>query len=224
MTVEHAPVITRIPGPVGPLEALLVEPAKTTSLRAAVVFGHPHPKFGGTMHTKVVYHAVKAFARIGCAALRFNFRGVGASAGAWDGGTGEQDDYRSAIDFMNNRYPNVELWTAGFSFGAWIALKIGSTDPRVSTLIGISPPVDTKPEYDLSDVITSQKPIFLIHGAHDELIPLSNMWRFYGRLEEPKELAVIDSANHLFDGHVTEIGDTIEQLLGDFHVFNTNGH
>ena len=223
MSIDRAPTVCQIPGPVGPLEALLTEPVvgpdgHAPNPRGAVVFGHPHPKFGGTMHTKVVYQAAKAFARIGCATLRFNFRGVGLSAGVWDDGRGEQDDYRAALDFAAVRYPHVELWTAGFSFGAWIALSVGAADPRVCALIGIASPVDTKPEYDLSAVVASTKPKFLIHGERDELIPLTRMWTVYGRMEEPKELVVIDAANHLFDGHVSEVGDAIEDLLGDFHA------
>ena len=181
MSIDRAPTVCQIPGPVGPLEALLTEPVvgpdgHAPNPRGAVVFGHPHPKFGGTMHTKVVYQAAKAFARIGCATLRFNFRGVGLSAGVWDDGRGEQDDYRAALDFAAVRYPHVELWTAGFSFGAWIALSVGAADPRVCALIGIASPVDTKPEYDLSAVVASTKPKFLIHGERDELIPLTRMW------------------------------------------------
>ena len=104
-----------IPGPGGRLEALLDEPAalrhvgasgllamgSETGVRAAVVFAHPHTEYGGTMHTKVVYQAAKALSRIGCAVLRFNFRGAGASDGAFSNGPGEMDDMRAAVDFMS---------------------------------------------------------------------------------------------------------------------------
>src|SRR6478672_11743023 len=109
-----AEVVREIPGPTGALEALIDNPAG--SPRAVVVFAHPLPIEGGTMHTKVVYQGAKALARTGCAVLRFNFRGVGASAGAWDEGRGECDDFRAAVDFMNAQYPATELWAAGFSF------------------------------------------------------------------------------------------------------------
>ena len=92
------------------------------------------------------------------------------------------------------------------------------TNPQVCALIGIAPPVDTKPEYDLSAVVASPKPKFLIHGERDELIPLTRMWTVYGQMAEPKELVVIDTANHLFDGHVNEVGDAIADLLGDFRA------
>src|SRR5215207_250944 len=125
---ELAEIVREIPGPVGPLEVLVDLPTGTSTSakataddkpRAAVVFAHPLPIEGGTMHTKVVFQSAKALARIGCAVLRFNFRGVGRSAGTWDEGRGEMGDYRAAIDFMAAQYPDVELWAAGFSFGSY---------------------------------------------------------------------------------------------------------
>ena len=214
-------LVRDIAGAAGRLEALLTEPEPSATgtiaaPRAIAVFAHPHPQHGGTMHSKVVYRAAKALGRIGCATLRFNFRGVGTSDGAFDQGRGERDDYRAALDFMAARYPGVELWAAGFSFGAWVALTVGVDDPRVSTVLGIAPPLIGT--YDMSSVVSSSKPKFLIHGERDELIPLKEMWRFYGTLTEPKELVVIDAADHVFDGHVSEVGDAIEDLLGDFTV------
>ncbi len=211
--------VTVIQGPAGQLEARLTQPmpdptGKVASPRAAAVFAHPHPLHGGTMHSKVVYHATKALNRIGCATLRFNFRGVGSSGGTFSGTGGEQDDFRAALDAMASRCPGIELWAAGYSFGAFVALNAAVNDPRVSALLAVAPPLMDK--YDLSDVTRSTKPKFLIHGEADELIPLKDMWRFYGALQEPKELVVIDSANHIFDGHVSEVGDAVEDLLKDF--------
>jgi alpha/beta superfamily hydrolase len=204
-------VVREIPGPVGPLEALVDRPSGAA--RAAVVFAHPLPTEGGTMHTKVVFQGAKALARIGCEVLRFNFRGVGRSAGAWDRGRGELDDFRAALDFMHGRHPGLELWAAGFSFGSYIALTGGTQDDRVCALIGISPPVD---RYDFSAVSLTGKPKFIVHGEADELIPLKKVREFYGRLQEPKEFVEIDRANHLFEGQAAEVGDALEDLLGDF--------
>jgi uncharacterized protein len=207
-------MLREIPGPVGRLEALLDEPAGNgSSVRAAVVFAHPHPQWGGTMHTKVVYQAAKALGRIGCAVLRFNFRGVGASAGTFEQGVGEADDFRAGLDFMHQRYPSARLWGGGFSFGAWIALTVSAADVRVSTLIGVAPPVG---RYDLESVQLSTKAKFFIQGERDELCPLKQMQEFYAQCEEPKELVVIDAADHLFDGKTTEVGDAVEDLLGDW--------
>lgn len=207
-----------IPGPQGPLEALLDLPAGAP--RAAVVFAHPHPQYGGTMHTKAVYQASKGLARVGCAVLRFNFRGVGRSAGAFDAGLGEGDDFRAALDFMAGRFPGLPIWAAGFSFGAWIGLSVGAADPRVTALIGIAPPVD---RYDFSAVETSTKPKFFVHGELDELVPLKELRKVYAKLPEPKELIEIDGASHLFDGKTSEVGDAIEGLLADFALSGTSG-
>ncbi len=203
--------IRSIPGPSGPLEALVDRPAGQP--RAAVVFAHPLPIQGGTMHTKVVYQGTKALTRIGCVVLRFNFRGVGLSAGAWDEGRGELDDYRAAVDFMAAAHPGLELWAAGFSFGSYIAMTAGADDDRVCALIGIAPPVD---RYDYAPVVRSTKPKFIVHGERDELIPLRAVREFYARLEEPKELVEIDRASHLFEGQASEAGDALEELLADF--------
>jgi uncharacterized protein len=212
--MAHDP-IREIRGPAGRLEALLEPPVLSPgqAVRAAVVFGHPLPIEGGTMHTKAVYRATKALARIGCAVLRFNFRGVGSSEGQWDEGPGEIADYRAALNVMAERYPETELWAAGFSFGSWVALTVGATDDRVRVLIGIAPPLD---RYDFSVVAKSTKPKFFIQGEFDELCPLKRMYEFYSQVPEPKELVVIDGASHLFDGKVLEVGDAVEDLLGDF--------
>ena len=216
-----------IRGPAGRLEALLEEPVAPgtvghdgrvslghpSGLRAAVVFAHPLTSQGGTMHTKVVYQSAKALSRIGCAVLRFNFRGAGASEGTFSNGPGEQDDFRAALDDMAAEYPGP-LWVAGMSFGAWVAMSVGAEDPRVSALIGIAPPVT---RYDFGAVERSPKPKFLVQGEFDEICFLKDTRAFYARAAEPKELVVIDAADHLFDGKVAEVADALEDLLGDFH-------
>jgi len=203
--------VREVPGPSGPLEATIDRPGGTA--RAAVVFAHPLPTHGGTMHTKVVFQGAKALTRIGCAVLRFNFRGVGRSAGTWDEGRGEMDDFRAASAFMAARYPDVELWAAGFSFGSYIAMTCGADDDRICSLIGIAPPVD---RYAFARVMPSTKPKFIVHGERDELVPLKAVREFYARLQEPKEFVEIDRANHLFDGQASEVGDALEDLLTDF--------
>src|SRR5262245_49312818 len=185
-------VIREIAGPAGPLEALLEKPSG--AIRAAVVFAHPLPTKGGTMHTKVVFQGTKALARIGCVVLRFNFRGVGRSAGEWDKGVGELSDFRAGLDYMAGRYPGLEMWAAGFSFGSYVAMTAGADDDRVCALIGIAPPVD---RYEFATVKQSTKPKFLIHGEQDELISLKLVRQFYATLHEPKEFVQIDRANHL---------------------------
>ena len=211
------PTISDLRGPAGLLEAVLDEP--DVEPRAAVVFAHPHPQFGGTMHTKTVYQGAKGLVRAGCAVLRFNFRGVGRSEGTFDRGDGEQADSRAALDYIAARYPHKGLWTAGFSFGAWVALETGADADGVTALIGIAPPVAASVSgqtYDFSRTLVSRKPKFFVQGEADEICTLEAMWAFYGKLEEPKELVVIDGADHLFDGKTTEVGEALEDLLKDF--------
>ena len=205
------PLVREIPGPMGPLEVLFDRPAGEP--RAVVVFAHPLPTQGGTMHTKVVFQSAKALAAIGCVVLRFNFRGVGGSAGNWDHGKGELDDYRAAVDYMAAQHPGLEIWAAGFSFGSYVALSVGAADPRICTLIAIAPPVD---RYDFEPAEASAKAKFIIHGERDELISLRSVRAFYARLQEPKELIEVDRANHLFDGQAGEVGDVLRDLLADF--------
>ena len=215
--------VTDLASPAGSLEALLDEPERPDSndaaVKAAVVFAHPHPQFGGTMHTKVVYRAAKGLARIGCAVLRFNFRGVGHSAGTFDQGEGEKEDFKAALDYMARHYPGSPLWAGGFSFGSWVALEVGATDDRVSVLIGIAPPVATSisgHHYTFENTLASTKPKFFVQGEADEVCPIEGMWAFYGKLEEPKELVVIDGADHLFEGKAQEAGEALQDLLVDF--------
>src|SRR5579862_2421480 len=118
-------------GPAGRLEGLLDVPsaaAGSEAVRAAVVFAHPHPSQGGTMHTKAIFQGAKGLVRIGCAVLRFNFRGVGSSFGIFDHGRGETEDFKAALDWMAARFPGRPLWAAGFSFGSWVALESGAVD------------------------------------------------------------------------------------------------
>ena len=203
--------VREITGPAGAVECLIDRPAGEP--RAAVVFAHPLPIQGGTMHTKVVFQSAKALTRIGCVVMRFNFRGVGRSAGEWDRGNGEKDDYRAALDYLAGQHPGLELWAAGFSFGSYIAAEVGAGDDRVCALIAIAPPVD---RYEFARVKQSAKPKFIVHGERDELISLRQVRHFYAGLPEPKELVEIDRANHLFDGQASEVGDALQDLLEDF--------
>ena len=208
--------LREIPGPAGPLEALLDLPGGEP--RAVAVFGHPHPQHGGTMHTKALYQAAKAMPRIGVAALRFNFRGVGRSAGTFGSGAGEKDDFRAALAFAEGRFPELPIWAAGMSFGSWVAMTVGADDARVSLLLGVAPPVD---RYDFDVLKTCTLPKFIIHGESDELISIREIRKFYAQIPEPKELATIEDANHLFEGKTSLVGEAVEDLLADFNAVRT---
>jgi uncharacterized protein len=214
MTDELRVINVDISGSAGVLEGLInakdgMEP------RAIAVLGHPLPTAGGTMHTKALFHAAKALARIDVPVLRFNFRGIGRSAGSFTDGPGEREDFRAALTFMKARYPDMRrIWCGGMSFGSWVALTVGAEDPDVTALIGIACPVN---KYDYAPVLAAGKPTFLVHGERDELVPHKEIRKFYALLPEQRELVLIDGADHLFDGKVSEVGDAIEDLLQDFN-------
>jgi uncharacterized protein len=200
-----------IQGPAGRLEARLDRPSGTA--RAVAVVASPHPKRGGTMQDKVVYQATQGFVRAGCAVLRFNYRGAGTSDGEFSDGPGEMDDYRAALDAAAREFPGLPIWAAGYSFGAYIAMTAGAADPRVTQLVGIGTVIDDK--YDYAAVRATDKPKFLLHGGLDERSTARSIRKFYGELPEPRELVVIDDADHYFDGHASEVADAIEDLLAD---------
>jgi alpha/beta superfamily hydrolase len=203
--------LREIAGPSGPLEARLDRPSG--EVRAVAVCGHPHPLHGGTMHTKALYQAAKGLTRVGVAALRFNFRGVGASAGTFDAGPGEKDDFRAAITFAAARFPGLPIWAAGMSFGSWIAASVGATDDRISLVLLVAPAID---RHDYAELAGAGKPVFIVHGEDDELIAAKDVRKFYGTLAEPKELVMIEDANHLFEGRTSLVGDAVEGLLADW--------
>lgn len=206
----HPASVRHLDGPAGRLEARIDEPAEAP--RAVAVVAPPNPELGGTLHDRVVYHATQGLTRIGCAVIRFTFRGAGSSEGTSTGGPGERDDFRSVIDVAAARYPGLPVWAVGYSFGAWIAADVGAADPRVTQLVAIAPPITS---YDFDAVVQAGKPFFLIHGERDHLCPVKTVQRFYATLAEPRELVVLDGADHLFDGHVSEIADTLVDLLSD---------
>ena len=206
----HPASVRHLDGPAGRLEARIDEPAGAP--RAVAVIAPPHPELGGTLHDPVVYHATQGLTRIGCAVIRFTFRGAGSSEGTFTGGPGERDDFRTGVDAAAALYPGLPIWAVGYSFGSWIALDAGAGDARVTRLVAIAPPIDG---YDFSAATSAGKPVFLIHGEFDQYTSTKAVQRFYGTLAEPRELVIVDSADHLFDGHVSEIADTIADLLSD---------
>jgi alpha/beta superfamily hydrolase len=170
----------------------------------------PHPELGGSLQDRVVFEATRGLRRVGCAVWRFNFRGAGTSAGSFTGGPGEMDDFRAVLEHALSGRQDLPVWAVGYSFGSWVATSVGASDARVRALVAIAPPVGG---YDFTPLETSDAPKFLIHGERDEIAPLKTVRAFYATLREPRELVVIDGANHVFDGHASEVGDAIVDLL-----------
>ena len=169
--------------------------------RAAVVFAHPHPQQGGTMHTKAVFQGAKGLLRIGCAVLRFNFRGVGRERGHVR--RGPRRRRRLSAPRSTSWRRDIQTSRSGppaSRSASWIALETGAVDPRVSMLIGIAPPVNAAELRPSPNTLETTKPKFFVQGNLDELCPIKELWAFYAKLKEPKELVVIDGASHLFEG------------------------
>ncbi len=163
-----------IPGPVGPLEAKLVQP-QDAAPRAAAVFCHPHPLYGGTMNTTAVFRSARGLEEAGLAVLRFNFRGVGKSAGKHDGQGGEELDVQAALDWMEQQFPGLELWLGGFSFGSRTAGSYVRRDPRVKRVLFVALPVRA---FDCSFVREVRQPGLILMAQNDD----------YGTLRELREL------------------------------------
>jgi uncharacterized protein len=204
-------------GPAGRLEALLNSGAANATHAALVC--HPHPMFGGTMHNKVVFHAMKALNNFGFPVLRFNFRGTGLSHGEHDHGRGETEDVRMARDWLDREF-HLPLIYAGFSFGAAIGLCAAcgvnqEGDEKVAALIGIGLPLNPVDErsYDLSALQSCHKPKLFVSGSRDQFATRTNLEALVNSLPEPKKLVIIETADHFFEGRLREMRDAIETWL-----------
>jgi alpha/beta superfamily hydrolase len=195
-------------GPAGQIEAILKEPEGGVS-RAAIVC-HPHPLFGGTMHNKVVFRIARVFQDAGFAVLRFNFRGTGQSRGSHDKGRGEQDDLRAAMDFVEEKYPEAEIWVAGFSFGSAMVLRSVACDSRVRAIVAAGVPVS---KYDFSDISQCNKPKLFVQGSLDEFGSPADLETLFAVLDEPKQMKVIEGADHFFEGHLIELSQAVRDFV-----------
>ena len=204
-------------GPAGRLEATLWTAPTGDSLSSSVqsaLVCHPHPMFGGTMHNKVVYQAAKALHELGIPVLRFNFRGVGLSEGSHDRGRGEQDDVRAGLNYLATEFLGHPILLAGFSFGAWVGLRVGCENERVSELVGLGLPVDRT---DVSYLRVCAKPKLIIQGANDEFASRASVDNLFAEIPEPKKLVIVDGVDHFFAGKLPEVGAAIKEWLADRH-------
>lgn len=191
---EPLPPSGRISIPVshGALEAIVREPEHPA---AVAVVCHPHPLGGGTMNNNVVYRLAKALVDGNVTALRFNFRGVGASSGTHANGIGEEEDARAALDWLAARAAGLPIWMAGFSFGARVGLSVGAADPRVEKLLGVGLALRM---FDYGFLSACPKPKAVIQAADDEYGGRAEIEAVVNGMAAPKRLWVVDAATHLF--------------------------
>jgi alpha/beta superfamily hydrolase len=197
-------------GPAGRLEAILIVP-EAPPVAAAVVC-HAHPLQGGVMHFKVVFRAAKALQAAGLAALRFNFRGVGRSEGAYDHGAGEQEDARAALFEVQDRFPGLPLVLGGFSFGAVVALRVAARDPRLGAAFALGYPISL--ETDHAHLARITVPRLFVQGEEDEFGPGEALRALAEPLPPPRDVVVIPGADHFFDGRLDPLQGAVADWAG----------
>jgi alpha/beta superfamily hydrolase len=200
---------TTLAGSAGSLEALWQEREADAAPIVAVVC-HPHPLYGGTLNNKVVHRTASTLHALGAAVLRFNFRGVGESAGRYDEGRGELEDARTALRAAAKRHRNARRWFAGFSFGSWIAARLAAEESAIEQLILIAPPVRTSSFAVLHDCAT---PKLVIQGTADDICPPALLEAEYPKWAAPKRLVRVEGAGHFFDRQLAALGSALTDAL-----------
>ena len=197
-----------IAGPAGRLEALLEEPEGEAPREVALVC-HPHPQHGGTMHNKVVYRIARGLRRAGAAVLRFNYRGVNLSEGAYDRGEGEIEDARAALAFLRERHPNLPFMLAGFSFGSRITLRLGCPMDEVRRILAVGYPTVYQ---DHTWLESCRRPKIFLQSTRDEFCPVPDLEAAFTSFAEPKKLVWIDAGDHFFAGSLEKLEETVYQV------------
>jgi alpha/beta superfamily hydrolase len=200
-------------GPDGRLEGRY-QPGRDRTAPIGLVL-HPHPRFGGTMNNQIVYRLFYMFQERGFTTLRFNFRGVGRSQGFFDHGIGELSDAASALDWVQSMHPDSRgVWIAGFSFGAWIGMQLLMRRPEVEGFISVAPQPNL---YDFSFLAPCPSSGLIVNGSLDKVAPPESVQTLVDKLKAQKGIiidhAVIEGANHFFEGAIDELIETCSGYL-----------
>ena len=198
-----------LPGPAGKIQASAEFPSTHDVATPLAVICHPHPPDGGSMHNKVVSTLAKAFTDCGYIALRFNFRGVGASEGTYDHGRGELADCRAVIDWARSQRPQSALALAGFSFGAWVALKAAEFHSPL-LMVSIAPPVGFR---DFSDVRHPQRPWLAVQGEADEIVPAAGVLDWLRSQVPVPAIVSMPETGHFFHGKLVPLREHVKHFL-----------
>lgn len=204
-----------IGGPAGTLEALLETPKQGEPLACGIVC-HPHPMHGGTMQNKVAHTLARSLVGLNFAAIRFNFRGVGASQGEFDDGVGELQDVLSVVSWARSEYPQLELWLAGFSFGAAMAIN-AAIQTKPAGLISVAPAVSR-----FSGNLSAQPecPWLIVQGDQDELVDVDETIAWVNELEPGPQLDVFPGAEHFFHGRLIELRNAVQEFVNQSRQSN----
>ena len=198
-----------IPGPAGNIEALLDTPTAATTNAVAVIC-HPHPLHGGTMTNKVVHTLAKAFNDVGAPAVRFNYRGVGASEGTYDEGNGETQDALAVLDWAAQRWPGAQVWLGGFSFGGAVAIRAAVASSRVSRLVTVAPAI-RRVSVDANAL--PQCPWLIVQGDRDELVDPADIQQWSRALPVQPRLTMLSGVEHFFHGRLNDLRTTVVSWL-----------
>lgn len=197
-------------GPAGRLDGRLElpDPARSSMPRFLAVFGHPHPQHGGTMQNSVVVHGARALAAMGGAVARFDFRGVGRSAGRYDEGRGELADYLTVVAHLRARWPgSLPLLAAGFSFGSIRALECAAAG-AADAWLGVAPPL-TLAKYAGQVPTRLERPAALVLAGADELVAAPTAAELAERFADLRTIELIPAAGHLFFGFIRELAAAV---------------
>jgi alpha/beta superfamily hydrolase len=192
-------------GPAGDLEARIETPQGLTEVAAFGVVCHPHPLFGGTLDNKVVYTLARSFHDLGMPTIRFNFRGVGKSAGTFADGFGETDDTLAVIAAGRQKWPQAALWLAGFSFGGAVAIRAAAT-AAPARMILVAPAIK---RVSLWDVPVPACPWLIVQGDADELVNAQETLDWAKPLANPPQIALLHDVEHFFHGKLNELRDAV---------------
>ncbi len=200
-------------GPEGRLEGRYQHSKRPNAPIALML--HPHPQYGGTMNNKVVYTLFHAFVRQGFSVLRFNFRGVGRSQGAFDRGEGELSDAAAALDWLQTYNENAEgCWIAGFSFGAWIGMQLLMRRPEISGFISVAPPANM---HDFSFLAPCPSSGLILQGDKDEVVPEPSVKKLVDKLSSQRGIAidyrVVQGAGHFFQDEMEVLSGHVDDYL-----------
>jgi uncharacterized protein len=201
-------------GSAGALEAVAETPVGVSNPPAFMVICHPHPLHGGTMTNKVVTTLARTAHELGVPTLRFNFRGVGASAGGFDEGRGETDDALAAVAWGRERWPDAELWLGGFSFGGFVALKACTTRGvgRVARLVTVAPALGRN-FGSARDISVPNCSWLIVLGDADEVVDPNVTIDWAELLEPPPELVVLPGVGHFFHGQLAALQQQVQLFL-----------